>query len=44
MGTEHNYIREAPTTLKFGTLAIEDGAELEFLTSLLPRIQLVYLL
>lgn len=30
MGTEHNYIREAPTTLKFGTLAIEDGAELEF--------------
>lgn len=29
MGKERNYIKEAPTTLKFGTLAIEDGAELE---------------
>ncbi|AAC68468.1 polymorphic outer membrane protein middle domain-containing protein [Chlamydia trachomatis] len=29
MGKEHNYIKEAPTTLKFGTLAIEDDAELE---------------
>ncbi|MBQ8498480.1 polymorphic outer membrane protein middle domain-containing protein [Chlamydia sp.] len=29
MNKEHNYIKESPTTLKFGTLAIEDDAHLE---------------
>ncbi|WP_080122709.1 polymorphic outer membrane protein middle domain-containing protein [Chlamydia suis] len=29
LGKESNYIKESPTTLKFGTLAIESDAELE---------------